>query len=35
MNGIGKVSIDERNLFWIWTHKLGYWLKLWWWSWWP
>ena len=35
MQGVAKIDVDERNLFWIWTHKLVYWLKLWWWSWWP
>jgi multidrug efflux pump subunit AcrA (membrane-fusion protein) len=35
MNGVGKIGIDERSLFWIWTHKLAYWVQLWWWSWWP
>ncbi len=35
MNGVAKVSIDERKLLWIWTHRLVYWLRLWWWSWWP
>ena len=33
MNGIAKVDIDQRSLFWIWTHKLAYWVQLWWWSW--
>lgn len=35
MNGVAKIGVDERNLFWIWTHKLVYWARLWWWSWWP
>jgi RND family efflux transporter MFP subunit len=35
MSGVAKIAVDERNLFWIWTHKLAYWLRLWWWSWWP
>ena len=34
MQGVAKVDIEERNLFWIGTHKLVYWLRLWWWSWW-
>ncbi len=34
MNGVAKIDIEERKLFWIWTHKLVYWLRLWWWSWW-
>lgn len=33
MQGVAKIEVDERNLFWIWTHELLYWLKLWWWSW--
>ena len=35
MNGVAKIDVEERKLFWIWTHKLAYWLRLWWWSWWP
>lgn len=35
MEGVGKVVIDERSLFWIWSHKLVDWLRLWFWSWWP
>ncbi len=35
MKGVAKIDVDQRNLFWIWTHKLAYWLRLWWWSWWP
>jgi RND family efflux transporter MFP subunit len=35
MKGVAKIDVDERNLFWIWTHKLAYWVRLWWWSWWP
>lgn len=35
MEGIGKIDIDRRNLFWIWTHNLIDWLRLWVWSWWP
>jgi RND family efflux transporter MFP subunit len=33
MNGVGKIGVDERSLLWIWTHKLVYWVQLWWWSW--
>jgi multidrug efflux pump subunit AcrA (membrane-fusion protein) len=33
MEGIGKVDIGQRNLFWIWTHSLADWLRLWAWSW--
>ena len=35
MQGVAKVDVEQRNLFWIWTHKLAYWIRLWWWSWWP
>jgi len=32
MEGVGKVDIDQRLLFWIWTHDIGDWLRLTWWS---
>ncbi len=35
MEGVGKISIEERKLIWIWTHTFTDWLKLWVWSWWP
>jgi RND family efflux transporter MFP subunit len=35
MKGVAKLLVDERNLLWIWTHRLVYWVRLWWWSWWP
>jgi len=35
MEGIARISIDQRNLFWIWTHKIHDWLRLWFWQWWP
>jgi hypothetical protein len=35
MEGVGKVTVDERRLIWIWTHELIDWLRLWLWSWWP
>ena len=35
MEGIGKIYIDERHLFWIWTHTLTDWVRLWLWSWMP
>lgn len=35
MEGVGKIQIDRRNLFWIWTHKLAHWMRMWAWSWWP
>jgi len=28
MEGVGKVSVDERKLIWIWTRKLVVWIKL-------
>jgi len=35
MEGFGKIEIDRRKLFWIWTHNLVDWLRLWLWSWLP
>lgn len=35
MEGVGKISIEERRWLWIWTHRLTDWLRLWAWSWWP
>jgi multidrug resistance efflux pump len=35
MEGAGKVDIERRKLIWIWTHKIGYWLRMFFWSWWP
>ena len=35
MEGVGKIHVDERKLFWIWTHKLTHWVRMWFWSWWP
>jgi len=35
MEGVGKVTVDERRLIWIWTHELIDWLRLWLWRWWP
>jgi RND family efflux transporter MFP subunit len=35
MEGVGKVDIGERKLIWIWTHKINYWLRMFFWSWWP
>lgn len=35
MEGIGKIDIGRNKLFWIWTHELVDWVKLWIWSWWP
>ena len=35
MEGIAKVSVDERKLIWIWTYRLVDWLRLTFWTWWP
>jgi len=35
MEGVGKINIGREKLFWIWTHDLVDWVKLWIWSWWP
>ena len=35
MEGIGKIYVDQRQLFWIWTHSLTDWVQLWVWSWMP
>lgn len=35
MEGVGKVSIGERRLMWIWTHKLVDWMRLAFWTWLP
>lgn len=35
MEGVAKIGVDRRNLFWIWTHKLTHWVRMWIWSWWP
>jgi multidrug resistance efflux pump len=35
MEGVGKISIDERKLIWIWTHKIIHWVRMFIWSWWP
>lgn len=34
MQGVGKIDIGERQLFWIWTHRAVDWLRLKLWSWW-
>jgi multidrug efflux pump subunit AcrA (membrane-fusion protein) len=34
MQGIGKIEIGERQLFWVWTHKAVDWIRLKLWSWW-
>jgi len=35
MEGVGKVDIERRRLIWIWTHKIIYWMRMFFWSWWP
>lgn len=35
MEGVGKIFVERRPLFWIWTHELFDWLRLWAWSWLP
>jgi multidrug resistance efflux pump len=35
MEGVGKIQVERRKLFWIWTHKLVHWMRMWVWSWWP
>lgn len=35
MEGVGKVAVGSRKLFWIWTHPLLDWLSLWLWRWLP
>ena len=34
MQGVGKIVIGERQLFWVWTHKAVDWIRLKLWSWW-
>lgn len=35
MEGVGKITVEQRSQAWIWTHKTIYWFRLWLWSWWP
>lgn len=35
MEGVGKITIDERKQVWIWTHKITHWVRMFFWSWWP
>jgi RND family efflux transporter MFP subunit len=35
MEGVGKIDAGQRKLIWIWTHKIVYWLRMFFWSWWP
>ncbi|MFW2371658.1 MAG: HlyD family efflux transporter periplasmic adaptor subunit [Gammaproteobacteria bacterium] len=34
MQGVGKISVGDRQVFWIWTHKMTDWIRLKLWSWW-
>ncbi|HZJ17043.1 MAG TPA: HlyD family efflux transporter periplasmic adaptor subunit, partial [Chthoniobacteraceae bacterium] len=35
MQGVAKITVDERRLAWIWSHKVVHWLQMFVWSWWP
>jgi len=35
MQGVAKITVDERRLAWIWSHKVVHWLRMFIWSWWP
>jgi len=35
MEGVGKIDAGRRKLIWIWTHKIVYWVRMFFWSWWP
>lgn len=35
MEGVGKIEAGRRKLFWIWTHKITYSIRMFLWSWWP
>ncbi len=35
MEGVGKITVDERKLIWIWTYKIRYWFRMLFWSWLP
>ena len=35
MEGVGKIDAGQRKMVWIWTHKITYWLRMFFWSWWP
>lgn len=34
MQGVGKIEVGQRQVFWIWTHKMTEWIRLKLWSWW-
>jgi hypothetical protein len=35
MEGVGKVEIDRRKIIRIWTYKIVFWIRMFFWSWWP
>jgi hypothetical protein len=35
MEGVGKISVDQRKLAWIWSHKIVHWVRMFFWTWWP
>jgi hypothetical protein len=35
MEGVAKIDIERRHLFWIWTHRMMNWLRLFVWTYWP
>jgi len=35
MEGVGKIDAGRRKVIWIWTHKITFWLRMFFWSWWP
>jgi RND family efflux transporter MFP subunit len=35
MQGVAKITIDQRRLAWIWSHKVVHWIRMFVWSWWP
>ena len=34
MQGIGKIEVGQRQVLWIWTHKMAEWIRLKLWAWW-
>ena len=35
MEGVGKIDAGRRKVIWIWTHKIRFWIRMFFWSWWP
>jgi hypothetical protein len=35
MQGVGKITVGDRKLIWIWTHKIIEWIRMFVWAWWP